>query len=110
MKLLEAWTVFLNSLATRGGAVFTLSWCCVGLLAFMLHMLHHGEASTTMETTISAMLSGFSGALLLALKGSSDSSATATTSTPAGTVSTATSTDGTASLNSAAIPAQPIKQ
>jgi len=78
------WTNFLNSLATRGGAIFLLTAIFATGVCVSIHLIHHGEAGGQLAATLMGSFSSFSGALLLALKGSSESSATATTG-PSGT-------------------------
>ena len=78
------WTNFLNSLATRGGAIFLLFMINVIGTAVIMHLIHHNEAAGALGAVITTTFGNFSGALLIALKGSSESNATATTG-PSGT-------------------------
>jgi hypothetical protein len=85
------WLQFLNSLATRGGAIFILLILVlsVDVGAFILHL--RGEISIQALIGILSN-SGVMGALLLALKGSSDSSASASVG-PSGSIVTTTTAD-----------------
>jgi hypothetical protein len=82
------WNEFLQSLSTRGGAVFLLTVIFGIGTAVSMHLIHHGEASSPLAASLMSTFAGFSGALLLALKGSSDS--TATVSGPSGTATAST--------------------
>lgn len=64
------WQFFLNSLATPGGNLFLLVAFVSLLLALVLHVLHHSDSGQT-TTVILSTFSGFSGALLQALRGRS---------------------------------------
>ena len=82
---MKAWNDFLTSLSTRGGAILILSLLCTAIVALMLHLVHHNELGNQFGTTIVTTFASFSGALLLALKGSSETSASASTG-PSGTM------------------------
>lgn len=79
---------FLNLLATRGGAIFLLlviNGVGIGIAVFLILK---GLYVTALAATISTVLGNYNGALLMALKGSSDS--TATVSGPSGSASAST--------------------
>ena len=63
------WSRFLDSLATRGGAIFLLFVADASLTTVILHMIHHGETNGAMAVTISTIFGNFSGALLMVLTG-----------------------------------------
>jgi hypothetical protein len=97
------WQLFLNSLSTPGGNLLLLVVFVASLLGLVLHVLHHGDEGQV-QTVILTTFSGFSGALLQALRGrSSDiptptgvttttSTATASTKTNGGTTNGSTAT------------------
>lgn len=64
------WQFFLSSLSTPGGNLFLLVVFVGLLLALVLHVLHHSD-SGQVTTVILSTFSGFSGALLQALRGRS---------------------------------------
>jgi len=74
------WQNFLNSLSTRGGAIFLLF--VLSLIGFFitLHIVHHNEDQSMFAAGLIATVSNFTGALLLALKGSSESVSSASIS------------------------------
>lgn len=88
---MNRWQNFLNSLSTRGGAIFLLFAVCIAGILVILHMIHHGEEGSMFAGAVMSTFSSFSGALLLALKGSSEASATAS-SGPGGPTVTASTT------------------
>lgn len=63
------WQYFLNSLATVGGNVFLLCFFVIVFLALIIYVLHGANANDRLVSTVSDTFMGFSGALLLALKG-----------------------------------------
>ena len=65
-KMLNKWQDFLQGLATRGGAIFTLVVMVLlfGLLTF--HILHHAD-DPQVTTVILSTFSGFCAALLTML-------------------------------------------
>lgn len=63
---MRIWDDFLDSLATRGGSIFMLSFFFFILGALMYHVLHHGD-NDQVATVIISTFSGFGGALLTAL-------------------------------------------
>jgi hypothetical protein len=82
---MDSWQKFLNSLGTPGGNLLLLVIFVSCLLGLVLHVLHHGDDGQV-TTVILSTFSGFSGALLQALRGrSSDvppvSGTTSTTTT-----------------------------
>ena len=89
--MMSRWQNFLNSLSTRGGAIFLLTVIFGTGVCVIIHLIHHGEAGGQLAAQLVGTFSGFSGALLLALKGSSESSATAS-SGPGGPTVTASTT------------------
>lgn len=64
------WQNFLNSLATPGGNLFALLLCVAAFTALVVHILHHGDDERVV-TVILSTFSGFTSALLLALRGRS---------------------------------------
>jgi hypothetical protein len=66
------WTNFLNSLATRGGAIVILLALSGVWVGVTLHIIHHNEDSSMVAAGLVSTLGNFTGALLLALKGSSE--------------------------------------
>lgn len=85
---MSLWQNFLNSLSTRGGAIFLLSMVFTSGMIVVVHLIHHNETDSMFAGMILSTFSSFSGALLLALKGSSESSASASAG-PGGPVVTA---------------------
>jgi len=81
----DGWSAFLNSLATRGGAIFILTFIVffADFGGFVMYLRHDVTVDGLAKIVTGSGL--FAGALLIVLKGSTDSSATATG--PAGTVS-----------------------
>ncbi len=89
------WQYFLNSLATVGGNLFLLAMFVLVFLGLVLFVLHDPSANVQVVTTVTSAFTGFSGALLLGLKGrttdanpsttggTTTSSTTQTTTTPA---------------------------
>ncbi len=77
---MDRWNKFLSSLATRGGAIFVLLVLSGAGFAITLHIIHAGEDTSMVAAGLVTTLGNFTGALLLALKGSSESSATASVS------------------------------
>lgn len=65
---METWQKFLNSISTPGGNLLLLAVFVSTLLGLVLHVLHHGDTGQV-QTVILATFSGFSGALLQALRG-----------------------------------------
>jgi len=92
---MSRWQNFLNSLSTRGGAIFLLFAISIAGMSVIVHMVHHQEESSMFAGAILSTFSSFSGALLLALKGSSESTATASTG-PEGTKVTVSDSTKTA--------------
>lgn len=92
------WNEFLQSLGTRGGAIFLLTLIFLGGMFFSLHLIHHGEAASPLAASLMSTFAGFSGALLMALKGSSDS--TATVSGPSGSATASTATTAATEVQS----------
>jgi hypothetical protein len=92
---MSRWQNFLNSLSTRGGAIFLLFLVCLTGIFVILHMIHHGEDGSMFAGVVISTFSSFSGALLLALKGSSESTASASTG-PEGTKVTVSDSSKTA--------------
>jgi diaminopimelate epimerase len=88
------WSAFLASLATRGGAIFILL-SIVGVVDFAAFVMYlrHDIGYQGLATFCGS--GAFTGALLLALKGSSDN------------VATITGTGGSASVSSTPTPAPP---
>src|SRR5271154_815494 len=100
------WNEFLTSLGTRGGAIFILTLIFVGSMCFALHLIHHGESSSPLAASLISTFAGFSGALLMALKGSSDSTATVTG--PGGTASASTATPSPSAEGTQATATTPV--
>lgn len=74
---IEKWNEFLKSLATRGGAIFLLLLIMgaidpASFTIFLLHQMSFEQLKDVVST------SGFASALLISLKATSDSTATAT--------------------------------
>lgn len=70
---MERWHIFLDSLASRGGAIFVLILANVALLGVIFYFAKHDELSAAIATLIGQTFGNFSGALLFALKsGGSD--------------------------------------
>jgi hypothetical protein len=94
------WNAFLTSLSTRGGAIFLLMMINAVGVGVTVLLIFKGYFVTALAATISTVLGNYNGALLMALKGSSDS--TAIVSGPGGsaTASTApvTPTEGTQAI------------
>lgn len=88
MNPLPNWTAFLNSLATRGGAIFVLLFltAIVDIGAFIVYLRHDIDAHGLVDIVGSGAIIG---ALLLALKGSSETSAVVSTSSDGSTRATA---------------------
>lgn len=74
------WANFLASLSTRGGAILILFVLSLVGFAITLHIIHHGEDTSMMAEGLVMTAGNFTGALLLALKGSSESTSTASIS------------------------------
>jgi len=70
---MQRFQAFLNSLATRGGAILVLLILSLTGFAITLHIIHHGEDTSMVAAGLVTTLGNFTGALLLALKGSSES-------------------------------------
>lgn len=70
---MDKWNKFLASLSTRGGAIFLTSLICLVGVCVALHLIHHGEASGPVASGLITTFNGFAGALLIVLKGTSDS-------------------------------------
>lgn len=87
------WTNFLNSLATRGGAIFILMMLSLIGFGITIHIIHHGDDNNMIAAGLVTTLGNFTGALLLALKGSSETTSTATVSPEGG--ATVRVSDGT---------------
>jgi hypothetical protein len=99
------WTNFLNSLATRGGAIFILMVLSLTGFGITLHIIHHGEDSSMVAAGLVTTLGNFTGALLLALKGSSETTSTATVSPGGG--ATVRVSDASASTPNTTEPPKP---
>lgn len=67
---MQKWQAFLNSISTPGGNLLLLAVFVSCLLGLVLHVLHHGD-DNQVTTVILSTFSGFSGALLQALRGRS---------------------------------------
>lgn len=63
------WQYFLNSLATIGGNVFLLCFFVLVFLGLVLYTLHDAGANSNVVNTVTNAFTGFTGALLLSLKG-----------------------------------------
>ena len=84
---------FLNCLATVGGNLFVLSIFVLLFLGLVLYVLHDASANVQVVTTVTSAFTGFSGALLLALKGRTTDTNPSTnggTSTSSTTIETTT--------------------
>jgi hypothetical protein len=84
---MQKWQTWLTSLSTPGGNLFVLSLFVILLLVLTVHVLEGHDSGGQVETVILATFSGFSGALLQALRGRS-----ADVPAPPGSTSTTTST------------------
>jgi hypothetical protein len=73
----QAWNNFLSTLATRGGAIFILLVLSLTGFGITLHIIHHGESDSMAAAGLITTVGNFTGALLLALKGSSETTSTA---------------------------------
>src|SRR5271166_5357854 len=60
---------YLNCLASAGGNLFVLMIFVVIFLVLIVYVLHDANANDRLVSTVSDTFMGFSGALLLALKG-----------------------------------------
>ena len=69
---MQTWQAWLNSLATRGGAILILLFLVLLNITVTVYVVHKGWDSSMMIGSMIAGLGAFMGALLLALKGSSD--------------------------------------
>lgn len=101
--MIDSWNKFLASLATRGGAIFILLFLTVtvDLGVFIMYLKHDMDFRGLAYVVTSG---GLVNALMLALKGSSDSTAT-TTMTPSGsTTSVATTGEAAAQVTAAKQP------
>jgi hypothetical protein len=65
---MQKWQQFLNSISTPGGNLLLLAFYVAALLALVIHVLHHAD-NGQIVTVILSTFSGFSGALLQALRG-----------------------------------------
>lgn len=65
---MKRWHIFLESLATRGGAIFVLIIANAALLAVVIYFAKHNELSGVIATLIGQTFGNFSGALLLGLR------------------------------------------
>jgi hypothetical protein len=65
---MKRWQDFLDSLSTSGGAVLVLLLICIGLLPVLIYFLHR-EPNSPATTRLTDTFIGFTGALLLALRG-----------------------------------------
>jgi drug/metabolite transporter (DMT)-like permease len=65
---MKRWQDFLDSLSTSGGAVLVLFLICLSLLPVLIYFLHR-EPNSPATTRLTDAFVGFSGALLLALRG-----------------------------------------
>jgi FtsH-binding integral membrane protein len=90
------WQYFLNSLATVGGNLFLLAIFVGVFLGLVLFVLHDTSANVQVVTTITSAFTGFSGALLLALKGRTTDT---NPSTGGGTTTSSTTTETTSPIN-----------
>ena len=63
-------TSFLSALSTRGGAILILTILSVVGFGITLHIIHHNEDGSMLAAGLVSTVSNFTGALLLALKGS----------------------------------------
>lgn len=97
---MSRWNSFLASLSTRGGAIFVLLVLSFTGFGITIHLIHHNEASGQIAAGLITTLGNFTGALLLALKGSSETSATATVSPGGG----ASVTTGDSSASTSEVP------
>jgi hypothetical protein len=84
---MQKWQSFLNSIATPGGNLLVLCIFVVALLVVMIFEIHHSDEGQV-QTVVVATFSGFSGALLQALRGRT----TDVPAPPGSTSSTATTT------------------
>lgn len=76
---MKTWQDFLNSLSTRGGAILILMILSLVGFGITLHIIHHTEDGNMMFAAgLITTVGNFTGALLLALKGSSENTSTAT--------------------------------
>ena len=69
---MSRWTAFLNSLATRGGAILILLGLTCLSVAVTLFVVWRGWDTSMVIGGLISSLGNFTGALLLGLKGSSD--------------------------------------
>src|SRR4029077_17516729 len=69
---MQTWQAWLNSLATRGGAILILLYLVMLGIGVTILAVHKGWDNSMIIGGMIASLGNFSGALLLALKGSSD--------------------------------------
>lgn len=66
---MESWNKFLDSLATRGGAILLLFLANVGFICLMLYLMGKGYDKSAFAVAIGQTMGNFSGALLIGLKG-----------------------------------------
>ncbi len=90
---MSGWMGFLNSLSTRGGAIFMLVLINFVGVGVTMHLIHHGEAAGALGASLMTGFSNFQGALLMALKGSSDSTASVTSNSTGTTAQVSTASD-----------------
>lgn len=67
---METWKNFVDSLASRGGAILVLLFGTLILGCMVIHVMHHGDVGES-ASMIRNSFAGFSGALLVALTTSS---------------------------------------
>src|SRR5579864_4157708 len=85
---MQTWQAWLNSLATRGGAVLILLALVLIDICVTLFIVAKGWDGNMLIGGMIAGIGGFTGALLLALKGSSDPTPPPMTSQQTTTIST----------------------
>ncbi len=96
---MDRWQKWLNSIATPGGNLLVLSLFVIALLTVVIFEIHHGLEGQV-QTVVLSTFSGFSGALLQALRGRS----TDVPSPPGSTSSTTTASHSSEAPKEAAKP------
>ena len=66
-RLIEAWSEWLATLSTSGGAIAALMFFTILFGAVVVRLLHSPEIDKSLVTTFTNLLMGFAGALLGAL-------------------------------------------
>ena len=65
---MNSWKLWLDSLASKGGNIFTLLFVNVMLGCALVHVLHHTEINAEARALVLSSFSGAFGALLFSLQ------------------------------------------